>query len=286
MSPSVLVTIQPGKAAKTPLFCVHGRAEHVRLYHALTRHLPSDQPVYGLAVAAGGVAAQALEVLAGFCVRELRTAQSQGPYLLAGECTGGSLAYEIAQQLRAAGEDIAFLGLVDSFRPDLPSLRPHVALWAYRGLHNVRILAFHLGRMARMGTRDRLGYMWERIRRGILERTTRIRNRSGPSPKAAFAQALAAYEPIPYGGSMVLFRSARLPLGIESAPDLGWGRLVDNLQIEIVPGYFTTPISEPGVGVLAAKLADHLTPASHTSGAHSPIATPLGVRAGDADVRT
>jgi thioesterase domain-containing protein len=241
--------------------------------------------VYGLAAAGGDVEVQDLEFLAGFCVRELRTAQSIGPYMLAGECTGGSLAYEIAQQLRAAGEDIAFLGLVDSFRPGMPTLRSHVPPWTYRCLHNVRILVFHFGRISRLGTRDKLRYMWERIRRGLLERANRVRDRSGPSPKVAFARALAAYEPIPYGGSMVLFRSARLPLGIEPAPDLGWGRLVDNLQIEIVPGYFTTPISEPGAAVLADKLAAHLMPAARTDRADSATSTPLGVSARDADVR-
>ena len=44
-----------------------------------------------------------------------------GPYYLAGECGGGAVAYEMARQLRAGGEDVAFLGLLDTVFPDTAS---------------------------------------------------------------------------------------------------------------------------------------------------------------------
>ena len=47
-------------------------------------------------------------------VEQLRTVQPAGPYQLAGWSFGGVLAYEIAQQLVAAGEVVDFLGLFDA----------------------------------------------------------------------------------------------------------------------------------------------------------------------------
>ena len=78
------------------------------------------------------------------------------------------------------------------------------------------------------------------------------------TPQLAFRWAVAAHGPAPYAGPMVLFRAARLPLGIEAAPDLGWGGLVPTLGVETVRGYFTAPISEPGVAILAERLASDL----------------------------
>ena len=49
--------------------------------------------------------------------------QRRGPYFLGGWCVDGVVAYEIAQQLRAAGELVALLGLFDpSVEVDIDSL--------------------------------------------------------------------------------------------------------------------------------------------------------------------
>jgi hypothetical protein len=51
---SALVTIQPGSAAKPPLFCVHAEAGDVSLYYGLAGHLAPDRPVLGLCAPAAG----------------------------------------------------------------------------------------------------------------------------------------------------------------------------------------------------------------------------------------
>ena len=47
-------------------------------------------------------------------VAELRKVQPHGPYRLAGFCVGGIIAFEMARQLRAAGEAVDRLIIVDS----------------------------------------------------------------------------------------------------------------------------------------------------------------------------
>ncbi len=260
-----LVTIQPGSGLGQALFCVHAEAGDVSLYYALAGHLGAEQAVLGLCAPSAGElgAGERFERLAERQLRAIRGAQPQGPYLIAGECAGGALAYEIAQQLRGAGEEVALLALVDAFPSGMPRLASFMPRPVYRVLHRGRILAFHLANLARLGTREKLAYAAskaERARRALLRSASGVAHRAAKdvSPQLAFREALAAYEPRPYAGSMVLFRAARMPFGIRAAPELEWAGLVADMKVETVPGYFTTPISEPGVRVLADRLSQHL----------------------------
>ncbi len=264
-SGSTVVSIQEGSASKRPLFCVHAEAGDVSLYYPVARHLPHDRPVLGLCAPPPSDLGEdtRLERLAEHHVRSIRGVQPDGPYLVVGECTGGALAYEIVQQLHGAGEEIALLALVDAFAPGLPRLHRLMPPTLYRVLHRVRILGFHLGNLVRLDGRAKLTYTAakaQRARMALSSKVSRLRGRSaaGGSPQRAFAQAIAAYEPEPCAVPAVVLRAAKLPLGIQAPPDMGWGELVDRLQIETVPGYFTTPISEPGVRLLAGALARHL----------------------------
>ncbi len=265
MPGSALVTIRPGAGSRPPLFCVHAEAGDVSLYYAVAGYLPADQPVLGLCAPAAGELGSdtSIERMAACHVRAIKDAWGEGPYLIVGECTGGALAYEIVQQLRAGEQEVALLALVDAFPPGLPRLRRLMPRALYRVLHRARILAFHLHNVVRLGVSEGLAYAAAKARRARTalraKASQRVsRSTRGESPQLAFRKALAAYTPRPLAGPMVLFRAARLPLGIETTADLGWGNLVENLQVELVPGYFTTPISEPGARMLADGLSSHL----------------------------
>jgi acetoacetyl-CoA synthetase len=58
-----------------------------------------------------------VEELARSYIESIRTIQPHGPYHLAGYSFGGILAYEIAQQMRQAGEEIGLLFLLDPSEP-------------------------------------------------------------------------------------------------------------------------------------------------------------------------
>jgi thioesterase domain-containing protein len=262
---SNLVTIQLGSRSKPPLFCVHAQAGDVSLYYGLARHLARDQQILGLCAPPVDELGsyQRLEQLAEQHVGEIRSAQPDGPYLILGECTGGALAYEIAQQLRSAGQEVALLALVDAFPPGLPRLPSYMPRPVYRIVHRARILGFHVGNLIRLDMRTKLAYARskaERARKALMAKASKtlLRSAASVSPQLAFSEALATYTPEPYRGFVVLFRAARLPLAIEAPPDLGWGELVEGIEVETIPGYFTTPISEPGVGILADGLSRRL----------------------------
>src|SRR6185436_16427227 len=80
----------------------------------LTRLLPA-QPVYGLPSPERPEAD--LRALAALHLEAVRQAQPAGPYRLLGWSMGGVVAYEMACQLAAAGEEVELLAVVDSPSP-------------------------------------------------------------------------------------------------------------------------------------------------------------------------
>jgi thioesterase domain-containing protein len=79
-------------------------------YSDLARQLGNDQPFYGLQVEGLKRCATRLtsiEAIASYYLQEIRQIQAHGPYFSGGFCSGGVIAFETAQQLRAADEEVA-----------------------------------------------------------------------------------------------------------------------------------------------------------------------------------
>ena len=108
-----------------PVFAVPGHNGDVFCYRALAQSLGDQQPFFGLQ--APGLDGQhepleRIDTLAAYFASQIRGFQPQGPYIIAGFCAGGTVAFELAQQLLAMGETVAFLALFGSpfptfFRP-------------------------------------------------------------------------------------------------------------------------------------------------------------------------
>src|SRR5204863_8863953 len=59
-----------------------------------------------------------IPILAARYIRELKSIQPAGPYSFAGYCLGGLIVYEMAQQLRAAGDEVALACVMQAFTPE------------------------------------------------------------------------------------------------------------------------------------------------------------------------
>ena len=82
-----LVKIKPGNGSRPPFFCIHGAGGNVLLYKDLAKHLPSEQPFYGLQ--AQGINGRLpihgnIEEMASHYVSEIKTIQPNGPYFFRG----------------------------------------------------------------------------------------------------------------------------------------------------------------------------------------------------------
>jgi thioesterase domain-containing protein len=242
---SPLVPIQV-KGSKLPFFCVHGAGGNVLNLRDLSRRLGDDQPFYGLQ--AQGVDGKLrplprIEDMAAQYLAAMRQVQPHGPYLLGGYSGGGVVAYEMAQRLQADGEEVRFLGFLDTFCPVQPN-RPKQPL-----------LRTVFGRPAWWP-----GFEFA-AKRAKLRWHTRL-GQAVPHDLREFAlydnfsAAQAKYRPKPYAGSVALWMADEMdPSFAWIGADLGWAPYVTGeLEIHQIPGTHQTLVLEPNVQLVVAEL--------------------------------
>ena len=115
--PSIIVPIQP-RGANPPFFCLHGAGGGVFGYIRLSHWLGSEQPLYGIQGKGfddGQEPRSRIEDMASDYLQEIFKVQRQGPYYLLGYSFGGIVAYEIACQMKSLGQQVALLGILDTY---------------------------------------------------------------------------------------------------------------------------------------------------------------------------
>ncbi|CCK30252.1 amino acid adenylation domain protein [Streptomyces davaonensis JCM 4913] len=124
---SVLLPLR-ATGTRAPLFCLHPAGGFSWCYTGLLRHLPPDQPVYGIQARGltepGHVHDGVDRMAEDYCARILEV-RPTGPYHLLGWSFGGQLAQAVAARLRAAGHQVGLLAMLDSYPPEaLPADEP------------------------------------------------------------------------------------------------------------------------------------------------------------------
>ncbi|WP_437733786.1 amino acid adenylation domain-containing protein [Sorangium sp. So ce1335] len=267
---AALVCMQAGRDDVRPWFFVHGAGGSVLDYAELVRHLDPARPFYGIHAPwlDGDEALPAsVEAMARSYLSELRKTQPSGPYLLGGWSFGGVVAFEMAQQLRAAGESVAMLALVDSYAPT-PELAPApdeltslAAFCSMLGLQG-QFLKWDIDHLRAISPRDRLTYVLEQARGDgdpmvdldQAERWYRAFRRD--------LDALLRYTPSPYPGAAALFRAETTWGSDTSAADRGWSACISaGLATYSIPGDHRSMLRPPHVAVLAEALTRHMNDA-------------------------
>lgn len=134
-----LVAIRPGEG-KEPFFCVHGMYGNVVILNDLAQAMAGGRPVYGLQQRGlNGVDAphETFEEMASAYLAEIREIRPHGPYNLGGYSGGGTIAFEMARQLRAAGETVTSVVLLDTPGPFLVrrDIKTRIRRLGYRLAH-------------------------------------------------------------------------------------------------------------------------------------------------------
>jgi amino acid adenylation domain-containing protein len=137
---SVLIPLQTS-GTHPPLFLIAGAGGHVFAFHAFARRLGAQFNVYGMrAVGIDGTEPplDSIPAIAARYLKEIQAAQPQGPYVLSGYSIGGIIAFELAQQMQAAGMKVSRVIVFDLMAPGYPRRLPFMQR-AY--LHGRRVLA-------------------------------------------------------------------------------------------------------------------------------------------------
>jgi thioesterase domain-containing protein len=127
-APRSLVPLKPN-GEHPPLFARPGHNGDVFCYRALAAHLDPRKPLYGVEPKGvdGSPTPETVEEIAEYEVAQIRRFQPEGPYYIAGYCAGGTIAFESARQIAAAGGDVARVLLFGSPFPTVYRTAPVIS---------------------------------------------------------------------------------------------------------------------------------------------------------------
>jgi thioesterase domain-containing protein/acyl carrier protein len=255
-----------------PLFLVAGGVggeAELLVYARLARHLDPDQPFYGLRARGVDELVEphaSVEAMAAEHLDEIRKVQPHGPYFISGSCLGGVVAFELAQQIRARGEEVALLVLIDSSFPIRGRvMRKQLAnLWHDTlppavarpgGLRGVAVRARDRARVLLSPTEEQRAGM----------RRSAIGNR--------YVRRMLRYRPQPYQGKLTLVACA--DSGVEDAARVWRNLAAGGLEVRYVPGDHFTHLRDHAAST-AACLDDCLRGAREGNGGVGSPRVPVG----------
>jgi thioesterase domain-containing protein/acyl carrier protein len=262
-----LYAIQP-KGSGVPIFLVDAGT----IFLPLARRMGLNQPLFGLLLPLLSALPLRFKMkdITAYLLEVLKAARPRGPYVLGGWSMAGVLAYDMAQELRARGEEVPLLILFDTSSPSYVRRFRGVKAFPMRVLFFAEKLLYRLGNLRRIRPVEAVRYILDRIRAIRSRLRTRLLDFWYPGlhpesddeyARGARLQYLAAgdYSPTPYDGKVVLLRSELFQTGPFRDSKLGWGPLIrEGLDIYEMPGNHVAMFVEPFVAQLAEKLESHL----------------------------
>jgi thioesterase domain-containing protein len=237
-------------------------------FYDLARYLGPGQPFFGLqpqGLDGKHPCLTRVEDMAVYYISEMRRVQPEGPYFLGGYSFGGLVALEMAQQLKAQGQEVGLLVLLDTL---LIHLGQSPETWVsggkltrfFRSIWSTALGVFQVP------AEQRQLYLSEIARRRREEIRRRLRHLTLPpglrralmQVEIACEQAQAAYVPRVYPGRIILFRSRdRRPTHRD--PRTGWSAYAGRgLEIYEIAGDHYNILLEPQVRLVARQLTEIL----------------------------
>ncbi|PTL75058.1 non-ribosomal peptide synthetase [Vitiosangium sp. GDMCC 1.1324] len=261
-----LVELRGGN--KRPFFCVHAVGGTVLGYMELSRLLGPDQPFYGLqsrGLDGDQEPCESVEEMAALYIESIRRVQPRGPYLLGGWSMGGSIALEMARQLRAQGEQVELLALIDSY-----DLAPAVARLSPEQQEASRLSALFYADLLRAAGQEPpvSDEALARMEPEELHRALEAVGKAAAAVLGAGIQPLQAlqrvfeknlraawkYSPPPYAGTVTLFEASE-----SSLQKQGGSRFAaSEVQVTTLAGDHYSILRSPRVEELAARLGSLL----------------------------
>ena len=205
----ILVTLRRGSdGAMPPLFLIASAGGTLGAYERLARAIETKRDVIGVRdpyVWGDRDATRGFRAWIDLYLDAIRQRQPHGPYHLVAYSSAGAFGYEIARRLRAIGQEVALLAIVDPFgidRPSKGSYGQHVAQARFRRPHYrlaVRVVGRLRAAMLRFRRPEATSFDGVDLPLSAAELARRVHNaRRSPNDVAAFSSLLALNTGVPF----------------------------------------------------------------------------------------
>lgn len=245
---SPLIVINPGDKSRPPFFCVHAILGSTFHYHRLAKLMDRDLPFYALQAQGLDPREEPLDRIEDFAHRylaEIKRVQPHGPYSVGGYSFGSWVAYEIAQQLVRAGDEVRHLVLIGA---GLPISMHAPALCANGGFAQKYMSDFR-----KMLLEPFLTYE-ERLNGGFDGWLDRFLTPLQRVYRAHF-QAIMAYLPLTFPGRFLLMETIEQRASDALIALGGWDRLAgEGVESVLVSGNHLSMLEEPHIQEVAQHL--------------------------------
>jgi acyl-coenzyme A synthetase/AMP-(fatty) acid ligase/thioesterase domain-containing protein/acyl carrier protein len=248
-----------------PLFLVPGGGSDTITFIELVDALGEDQPVYGLEDLFMGTSrshyALGIQHAAREFIKTIKRVQPGGPYYLGGHSFGGLVAFEIARQLRASGEQVGMLAILDTYPP--------VKAKKMGKLSN-RVQT-HWANIENRPPKEVLGYFARQFKRRLsklgqtrwLQRLYKIKWIEDVlwfDHRRYVESARSEYAPGIYEGDAVVYRATERPRSVTWDKTAAWtDYITGKVEFFDVPGLHTHIVKHPHAEHLARLMAEHLS---------------------------
>jgi len=231
------------------LFLVHGGGGEVLCFARLASLLPGFDvyALQALGLNRHRMAHLSMQEMVASYTAEIRQVQPAGPYRIVGYSFGGAVAFELAVQLQASGEQVAYVGLLDRMTPSrstAPRRNPVHAL-----SHRLRTYLKHEMKIGYARILLLLGRPVPFMHK-IYKISTRYISRAY-TPSRAFHGQVAVFQ-----------TEQRRREGIDPRSRMGWGPYVTGeVKVYPIPGTHNTLLDEPHVRGVATAMSESLNEA-------------------------
>ncbi|MGL6338719.1 MAG: non-ribosomal peptide synthetase, partial [Waterburya sp.] len=290
-----LVLLKQGNLNLAPLFFVHDANGETIMYSGLANHLQDDRPVYGIrpySQEGFPILHTRIPDIANHYIQEMRKVQPQGPYLVGGLCAGGIVAFEIACQLQAQGEQVPFVAIIDAIDVEELNLDDYVLQ------NRMSNLSRAIGKKSEMSGRHQIVYVLKTLIKKIKNliiyeisaKVDEIKHKlkfmllryyldrglalpkfcQNISVKNAYEMAREEYNPPTFQGRLTLWRAMGNPnsykafgdtaaVVVSKDPLFGWGkRSTNGVESFDIPGGHYSMLQEPNVQMMAEKMQAYI----------------------------
>jgi len=259
------------------------------LYFTLSKRLGNDRPFTALQLFDPSFSRdrmpESFEAIALHYVALIKEVQPNGPYALLGWCVGGALAFEVARQLVADGDEITLLAMIDTWAPNyierLGPIRGRLANYSYRWQLILQDWARARAEPGGIGRFIGNRLMVQKIARLFGGGRTTTDMTLGAQGRYVTAdgydqwllrylqQTIRRYRPGSYPGKITILRSAQEPQGPFLDRKFGWQDHTEQpVDVVTIPGDHFSIFMEPGVDLMAKEVSERI--AHFESGIGSP----------------